>query len=475
MAEATDRPDAPGQVSPDAIMSGEELGAAAPGAAETYQPLSLLALAGFGIAVVYSVVVLIGATVALFGRIPWLMPYWTFLIPLGALVICWAARTRIRNSESTLSGLGFTTWGSRLAIVVGLTYAAYYAFTFFAVRLQAVDFADRFFQDLKQGQLEQAFLMAQGVSTKGMEKKELRNTVETRFNQPRGRPGAVGPFTRFRQDHFVRFIEMDGDKANITPRGVDEWEYSKRSYHVVLNYHVATSLVEYDVKVDLSGRDPNPGEPKGRQWQVNFNNGVVAINPESQQAKPLGEEFKRMALTAQNFASEWVGKINQPQWKEAYLDTLKPSERERFRREKKAAQLQPSVELGKLIRIDDTMFWAGKQQREDIKQRVRDTFQLGASGHPTFSMNLQQSAPFVRESDSGTKASFDVSLFYLNEIAGSMQYVVEGRLVVSRDRGDAADAKSSWRVEALDIDTGRSPPAAPQQQPPPPRGGRGRP
>src|SRR5262245_26915993 len=148
MAEATDRPQAPEQAPPDAVIPAEQLGSSPP---EPYQPLSLLAMAGFGLAVVYCLVVVIGAAVALFSRTPWLMPYWTFLLPLAALVVCWAARTRIFNSEGTLSGIGFTTWGSRLAIVVGLTYGVYYGFTFLAVRFQAIDCVDRFIVQLQQG------------------------------------------------------------------------------------------------------------------------------------------------------------------------------------------------------------------------------------------------------------------------------------------------------------------------------------
>jgi hypothetical protein len=458
MAEATDRPQGSGQGPPDAIMSKEDLGAVAPTTIETYQPLSLLAMAGFGLAVVYALVVLIGAAIALFSRIPWLMPYWTFLIPLAVLIVCGAARARIRNSEGTLSGLGFTTWGSRLAILVGLTYLAYYGFTFLAVRFQALDCADQFFEQIKQGHLEKAFLMAQGVPTKGMESSELRDMVESRFNQSRGRQGEVGAFSRFQQDSSVRFIEMDGDKAKISPRGVSEWEYSRGGYKVVLNYHVDTSFVEFDLKLETFGRDPKPGEPKGRQWQVNLASGVFTTIPDSKKMTPQGEDFLVKTLMAQTFVSAWIGKLNQAQWQDAYLDTLKPSERERLRKEKKSATPNPREELAKLIRIDDKTFWAGSKQREDIKKRVRNTFQLGASGHPTFSMSAQpQAMPFVQESEGQVKASFDVNLFYLDENAGVMQYSAEGRIVTSADSKDAADSGSTWRIEALDIDSGRIP------------------
>jgi hypothetical protein len=468
MAEATDRPQTSEQVPPDAVMPGEQLPAVPPAAPETYQPLSLLAMAGFAIAIIYTLVVLIGGAVALFGRIPWLMPYWTFLLPLAAWIVCWAARTRIRDSEGTLSGIGFTTWGSRLAIVLGLTYAAYYSFTFLAVRFQAVAWTDNFFEQLKKGELEQAYLTSMGVPTKGIERSELRNEVESRFNTPKGKPGTVGAFTRFREDSSVRFIEMAGETANITPRGVEEWEFKSGGnggYRVVLNYHVATPLTEFDVKIETFGRDPKPGERGGRQWQINLANGILSVS--ENRMTPEGTAFVVKSLMAQAFVTDWILKLDESRWKDTYLLTLEPSERERLGKEPKL-KVDPLAELSKLIRIDEKTFWAGKREREEILNRVRKTFQLGADGNRTFSLSLQQqSVPFVRQIEGKRTAYFDVSLYYLDEASRGMAYMVDGRLMVSANDSDA-DRSSSWRVEALDIDTGRNPPMPTMRRATPP-------
>jgi hypothetical protein len=497
MAEATDRSQGAGPVPSDTeerittqadalASSGEELGAIAPMASETYRPLSLLALAGFGLAVLYALVVLIGAAVALFSRIPWLMPSWTFLLPLAALVLCWAARTRIRESEGTLSGLAFTTWGFRLTILVGLTYAAYYGATFFAVRGQAIDCADRFFEDIKQGRNEQAFLLSLGIPPKDMEGADLRNMLESRFNSPKGMLGSVGDFTRFCQAQFVRFIEMDGPKANIALKGVSEWEYSKGGYRVVLKYHIATSLVNFEMNLETFGRDSKPGEPKGRQWQIVL---PKSDAQESMKLTPLGEEVVKKKLdTARQFVMAWTEKINQQQWAEAYLDTLPPSERSRLRQGQLVIRFLATAPVaglaslglydaachdflvgpknlgsGKLIRIDDKTFWAGKQQRDEIKQRVQKTFQPDAAGRLPFNLTLQQVMPLVRESDGRTTAFFDVILRYLDERAEKTQYIVEGKLVVTAKGSDADRSLSAWRVEAIDVESGRTPPTERQR------------
>lgn len=449
MAEATDRPQSPGQVPAEAVMSGEEPGAVAPQSSETYRPLSLLALASFALAVVYCLIVLVGGAISLFGHVPWLLPGWTFLIPIAALILCWAARTRINNSEGTLSGLAFTTWGSRLAILVGLTYAAYYGFTFFAVRLQAVNCADGFFEKIKQGQIEQAFLMSQSSPPpKETDKNQLREMLESRFNQPTT-PGSPGAFSRFSQERFVRFIEMDGEKAKITPRGVAEWEYGKGGYRVVLNYHVATSLMDFDMRVETFGRDPKPDEPKGLKWQVLLTRGETSL-VEPLTPTPEGEEFVKKIIKAHQFASDWVGKVNDP-------EALTPVQRE---------------ELSKLIRLDEKTFWAAEKHRADIIKRVNNTFQPSVLGKPNVSLSLPQIAgalPRLREGDGRTTVLLDLTLRYLDENGMQPQYMVNGQLVVSAESSAAAGSTSAWRVDALNIESGRTPPSMEQRRPPDPR------
>jgi hypothetical protein len=433
MAETTDHP----QMPPDAVMSKEALEARASAPVETYRALSLMAMAGFGLAVLYALVVLVGGAVSLMAHIPWLMPYWTFLLPIAALIVCRAARTRILSSEGTLSGLAFTTWGSRLAILFSVTYAAYYFATFLAVRGPAINHANEFLEKVKSGQRLQAFLMTLDIPNKNKSTDELRNEIETRFNQPQGGPGggAPGAFTRFCQDRFVRFLEMDGEQASTVPTGVAFWEYSKGGYRVLLNYHVATSLVEFDLQVETIGRDPKPGEPKGRQWQVVVTRGLTSIVPDTLKETPRGSDFEQKTMKAQQFAQDWVAKASD-------VAELTPSEREKYT---------------KLIRGYET-FWASPSQRKDVLERIGKSFQLSdGEKKSSFSMTLQPNAiPLLRESDVRTTAWFDVSLRYSEEGAMMAQYIVDGRLVLSADSSEAAKSPSAWRVDALDIESGRT-------------------
>jgi hypothetical protein len=488
MAETTDRP-----------RGAEEIPSSttAPLAAESYRPLSLLALAGFALAVVYALVVLVGGLVALVGRVPWLMPGWTFLLPLAALIVCWTAQMRIRASEDTLSGLAFTTWGFRLTIVLALTYSAYYAATFFTVRHQAIVFVDRVFEALKEGRTEQSFLLALGVPVKDVDDSDLRDMLEGRYNAPMGPPGTPGPYTRYRQGDFVRLIQQGGSATRIVPMGVVEWDYTsgsegRRGYRVVLRYHIAAPLAEFEMDVETFGRESKPGEGKGRQWQIALVKGGMQMDTKSVKPTERGAEMMLKSQMAQQFATMWTEKINRNQWAEAYLDTLSPADRSRWHDGQNIARLlalaplagstvfglcdaacrdllagQQTLDAAKLIHIDKT-FWTVKQQSAAIRQRIEQTFQASSAERPTVSLRLPQAMPRVSEHDGRITVAFDLGVNYMDESGTTTQYVVEGRLLVSAEGGDADQVPSAWRIDSLEMETGRTPPAMPRPGQPPP-------
>jgi hypothetical protein len=350
---------------------------------------------------------------------------------------------RILNSEGTLSGLAFATWGSRLAILISIPYAAYYIAAFLAVRGQAIAYAEDFFQKIKNDQLEQAFMMSQDINTKNMSSEAIHDQIQGRFNQPMGGVSAApGTYSRFCQEKFVRFLQMDGEQSNTVPKGVSVWEYTKGGYHVSLSYHIATSLVEFDLKVETFGRDPKPGEGKGRQWTLLLTRGETSIVPDTLKETPRGQEFARKSQKAQLKAQEWAAKASD-------VDALQPAERE---------------SLSKLIRGYDTL-WTGKEQREDIMGHIRKTFQPSGGKGPMFNMLTQSSGiPLVRESNGRTTAWIDVTLRYYNDPNMMPRYLVEGELVLSVETTAAADSVAAWRVDALELLSARTAPEMQRMQ-----------
>jgi hypothetical protein len=478
MAEATDRP-------PERVAAtGDERDAEPKTPGESYRPLSLLALVGFGLAIVYALLVVLGGAISLFNNVPWLLPPWTFLVPVIVLVLCWAARLRIRNAEGTLGGLAFTAWGFRLSVVVALTYAFYYGFTFFAVSLQAKDCANQFFAQLKEGRPERAFLLAMGVAAKETDDAELRDLLEVRFNTPSGPGGASGPFGQFQQTEYVRAIETSGGELSIVPLGVIDWGYGQGGYRVVMRYQVSTPLTGFEMSVETFGRDSKPGEPKGWQWQVVLQKGGTNVIASTAKLTPRGEDYMRHAMTARNFAKNWEAKINQQQWAEVYLDTLPPAERARLKKGRQTVRLLstapvaglgplglcdadcrdflagwPKLARGKLIRIDDKTFWTSKRERAAILQQVERSFSPH-EGQAPLRLQLQNTQmPLSRTVDGERVYLFDASLLYMDETGNRPKYIVNGEVAVAAPENRLDGPPTIWRIQGIDVSSGRTPPA----------------
>ena len=153
MTEATDRA--------QDVQAAASAPAAAPSgpdeAPRPYSSVSFLAIGGFALAVGYGVVITTGALVALFYRMPWVLPVWSLAFPLAAVAVCWAARSRIANSEGTLTGLKLTSWGLYLSFGFGVVYGAYYAACYLSVTQMAKGFVNDWLEDLRKDELEKAF------------------------------------------------------------------------------------------------------------------------------------------------------------------------------------------------------------------------------------------------------------------------------------------------------------------------------
>src|SRR5262249_61880267 len=83
---------APDDVTAAALLSGEQSDV-------VYRPLSTAAVAGFSIAALYTVVMVVGAIVSWIGGTPWLVGGWSMLFPVIAAGLCLAGWFTVQTSE----------------------------------------------------------------------------------------------------------------------------------------------------------------------------------------------------------------------------------------------------------------------------------------------------------------------------------------------------------------------------------------
>src|SRR5262249_57105995 len=90
-----------------------------------YKPLSLLAVAGLAVAVVFTSVVLVSAVIALLKGEPFFLPEWIVVVPLGAAVLSGLGLWEVSSSEGTRAGAALARWGLWISILVGVGYFTY--------------------------------------------------------------------------------------------------------------------------------------------------------------------------------------------------------------------------------------------------------------------------------------------------------------------------------------------------------------
>jgi hypothetical protein len=427
----------------------------------TYRPLSLMAVAGFGLAALYALIVLIGAITAFFNHTPLLLGIWTLVVPLVGVVLCWAARANIRNSEDTLSGLAFTVWGVALSVLFGLSYLAYWGATYFAVRQQAASFAAQWIDKVKAGQLEQAFMGTLKPSEQTSDSDNLRDLIERRYNEIGG-PSNRGQFTGFTQQEFVRLLQQGGDEAKVTYQDITSWDYDKGGFVVQMIYHVTMPLGVFDLQVTAHGSESRTNEYPGRRWRIvgestHLVSGSVELMKE-------GDALRENGGAAIQFATKWAEKVTQHQVDAAYLDTLPPAER-------KAHQLlgaamggpllapdflkgREAFTKGSLVNADRPRYWAPKNIETTVIGEVKEFF--GPGGNRLSSLTVEKNVMplFGRDGDK-VRYEFEV-LFRLVNPQQPPGYQANGRLYVVTDAKNVDGAKKVggadvWRIERIEL------------------------
>lgn len=454
MAEATDRPAGTTDATAPAPAAPPPAAAEAP---KPYSSLSILAVVGFTLAVLYAAVMAVGEVVALVNHSQWILPLWTFVFPLGAAAVCWVARGRVRSSEGALTGARLTAWGAVLSLAVGGAYAAYYAGTYFAVTSQAAEAADRWMDLLKKDQLDKAYLTTL-LPPRPADDDNLRDRLELEHdNGPLG-----GDLTLFRQMELVRQFEQGGEADKVQLLGVQKWGYESGGFNVDLTYRVSTPCMSSEVTVTAVGID-SQDESGERQWAIRSPHlsSTPVVTPE-------GERMSTLGPRAEAFADDWLHKVTSWQWADAYLDTLPPPERERQAKERGPDfdKGLAAFRAGSFVRYDPAVFWAGRHEKDPELERQKQekaaaVFRgiFGRGGESPKDLRVPGHQLPIYHAEAGrVRLGFDVPV----PLDAQM---FQARLFLTAD--GAEPASKDWRIESVDLISAKTAGGPAMVRPPP--------
>jgi hypothetical protein len=316
-----------------------------------YRPVSAMAVAGFGVAVMAVLVIGGMAVVSLWTGKPTLSAVGVIVAALG-FALSLAGFLHVRAAEGTRAGGGLAKAGLALSALFGLGYAAFAFSMEAAVRLQAQRFTNEWLEKVRQGQYEEAMRL---TLRPDMRENLKPADVRARFNDQ---------LEQLRDGDLARAFRNWLGAVTIEPAGIKEWGYEEGAYRVYENYRIGTPEGPYEAAITVSGTEGVEGG--GRQWQVLLGKTGARQSGYTKLGLLMNESKGEM----QGFARAWVAKLSRGELADALLMTLDPAERPKLAGNKSPLGLADFP--GTLIKVD------GKPPTDEQRKKYAAAVQSGA-------------------------------------------------------------------------------------------------
>jgi len=452
-----------------------------------YRPLAGLALASIAVAGSYAVVVSAFALMAIIGGNPVFLSPWMLALPVVAVILASVARWQIRHSEGARSGLALANWAWWLGLIFGVVHAAIFFGTLLAIWTQAQGELERsFFAKIQQDNIDEAFQF-----TLDPEQRATRKEIRERFLSMEG--GKKGPLSKFKENEIVRIIQGGGEGLHTDSMGIKSMDLSSNGYGIALNYRITSPEGVFVVQFTLRSKDSK--ESRKRRWRLVLRDTDTFVV--RKELSPLGEKMLAWQTSAHDFANAWLFQRNMGLVENTFLGTCPPEARDARGRQYQTSFLASSVaaiaaalgdggqspplarfaplldaNLGCQLYmpgfqrfsqgefLDKTDFEAPRKHKEQILAEFDKNFL-----HPNVMGFRPQADPVVIRRVEGESphlealVSIDLAILDTSGPPGP-KYVGQGELVVVSDRVPESEAPQ-WRVAALKLLSGATPPSGP--------------
>ncbi len=242
----------------------------APVEREPYVPVSWMAVAAAAVAAAFLLALLFAGYSALTSRRPLVVPE-LLVLPAIAIVLSFAARRIIDNSEGTrtgwLYGLNLVNAAWWVAVVGGLGYAAYLFAIDYSIRRDGENELQRWLASLTAADkdleisINQAFLRTLEPGRRTGLRPENTEQLRSEFRNE---------YLQFRQCDLVRIASRNRGACTFEISGVREW--ATRPWGVDCVFGVTLRCPEgiFPLSIPVKGIEPqSPAEAAaGRQWSV---------------------------------------------------------------------------------------------------------------------------------------------------------------------------------------------------------------
>jgi hypothetical protein len=292
-----------------------------------YRALSLAAITGFALAVLFAAVLALFAVVAWHTETALGMRWDVLLVPFAAAVVSALGWLRVRQSEGTKAGAKLAVAGIVVSLIAGGSYGAYVVAAWLAMGQTASEFAVEWMNKIREEKIDEAFRDTLPPENRPRSKDgpRLHQELELRFNA--GRDGSFrGDLTGFENGDIVRTVNHGrtpeaGADTQVLARGVKSVSPVPAGFTAEVIVEVRTPERDVEFLVTANGA---VGEDGRRQWFIQRSGtGPLRVVKDHD----LGARTTELKNSSAAFVMNWVALVGAGQVDEAYLQTQPPERR----------------------------------------------------------------------------------------------------------------------------------------------------
>ena len=240
-----------------------------------YAPVSWMAITALAVAGIFASLLLSLVLTAFRSNKP-LIEIWLFIFPVLGIVVAFAARRHILNSEGTRTGLKLAAWAWWICVVSGLSYAAYFWATEYTVQSDTERQFTAWAENVKKidpATPNDPALAAAFYQTLPPSQRVAFSASNTTIMQDRFGPD----FVTFRQNKLLMMILRNPGRCELTPQGLKQWQQLPGKIECALAATLKTPEGEFPMVIPMEAAL----EKGKREWQIKAFDGYVQDTPAS--------------------------------------------------------------------------------------------------------------------------------------------------------------------------------------------------
>lgn len=268
--------------------------------ATPYVSVSWVAVGAASVAGLFVFLLLFFGYAAFREKKPVLIPE-LLVLPVIAMVLSFAARKLITNSEGTRTGTLFNvdlvkaSWW--VALVGGLGYSAYLFAIDYSVRRDAAGEGERWVGMVLNDEVNRAFIRTLDPGRRGSLKAESTAQLQAEFRIE---------YLTFTQCDLVQLAKRNPGACTFTPTGVREWNYQPGITRCAIGGTIKSPEGTFPMEMELRGIEGGvKAESAGRHWAISLSqNGF--LNQDKSTRTPYGWRVLELERSADGFGKAFL-------------------------------------------------------------------------------------------------------------------------------------------------------------------------